>query len=72
VYIAGVGELRLARCMWLFELSEKLCIWFSFLLQSAEILQNGTVVASVPYSITLASSSKNNYDVTEAQINSCY
>jgi len=58
--------------MWLFELSEKLCIWFSFLLQSAEILQNGTVVASVPYSITLASSSKNNYDVTEAQINSCY
>jgi len=35
-------------------------------LQSLEILQNGTVVASVPYSITLESCSKKNYDVTEA------
>jgi len=47
--------------MWLIELSEKLYICFLHLLQSAEILQNGTVVASVPYSITFASRSKMNY-----------
>jgi len=35
-------------------------------LQSVEILQNGAVVASVPYSIAFASRSKKNYDVTEA------
>ena len=40
--------------------------YFLFLLQSVEILQNGTVVARVPYSITFASRSKNNYYVTEA------
>jgi len=53
--------------MQLFELSEKLCIcfYFLFLLQSVEILQNITVVASVPYSITFASRSKKNYDGTE-------
>jgi len=34
-------------------------------LQSAEILQNGTVEASFPYSITFASLSKKNYDVIE-------
>jgi len=47
--------------MRLFELSETLYIYFSLLLQS------GTVVAGVPYSITFASRYKNNY-VTEAQI----
>ena len=46
--------------------SEKLYICFLFLLQSVEILLNGTVVASVPYSITFASRSKKNYDVTQA------
>jgi len=35
-------------------------------LQSIEILQNGSVVASVSYSITFASRSENNYYVTEA------
>jgi len=35
-------------------------------LPSVEILQNGTVVASAPYSITFASLSKKNYYVTEA------
>jgi len=57
--------------MRLFLLSEKVCIcfYFLFLLQSVEILQNGTVVASVPYSITCAShSQKENYDVTETWI----
>ena len=34
-------------------------------LQSVEILQNVTVIASEPYSITFASRSKKNYDVTE-------
>jgi len=43
-------------------------LYFLFLLQSVEILQNGTVVATVPYSITFASRSKKNYDVTEARI----
>jgi len=57
--------------MRLFELSEKLKNYvfvyhFLFLLQSVEILKYGTVVASVPYSITFASRSKNDYDVTEA------
>jgi len=53
--------------MRLFELSEKLYICFLFLLQSAEILQSGTVVASLTCSITFASCCKNNY-VTEMQI----
>jgi len=35
-------------------------------LQSVEILQNGTVMGSVSYSITFASHSQKNYDVTEA------
>jgi len=52
----------------LFELSEELYICFLFLLQSVEILQNCTVVVSVPYSITFASWSRKNYDVTEALI----
>jgi len=39
--------------------------YFLFLLQSAEILYNGTVVAISPYSITFASRSKKNY-VTKA------
>jgi len=34
-------------------------------LQNIEILQNGTVVASVPRNVTFASRSKKNYDVTE-------
>jgi len=42
--------------------------YFLFLLQSVQILQNGTVVASVPYSITFASRSKKIYDVTEVLI----
>jgi len=56
--------------MRLFELSEKLyiCSLFLFLLQSIEILQNGTVVASVPCSSTFASRFKKNYYVTEACI----
>jgi len=41
-------------------------LFFLFHLQSVEILQNGTPVASVPYSITFASRSKKYYDVTEA------
>jgi len=54
--------------MRLLELSEKLYIFFkfSFLVQSVEILQNGTVVASVLCSITFASFSKKNCDVTVA------
>ena len=35
-----------------------LLLYFLFLLRSLEMLQNGTVVASVPYSITLAGCSK--------------
>jgi len=64
--MAGVAELRLANHMRLFELSQKVYICFLFRLQSVEILQNGTVVAGVPHSITFASRSKKNYDVTEA------
>jgi len=37
-YITGVAKLRLASCMRLFELSEKLYIFFLFLLKSVEIL----------------------------------
>ena len=61
-YISGVAKLRL------FELSEKLyiCLYFLFLLQTVEILWNGSVVASVPHSMAFASRSKKNYDVTEA------
>jgi len=40
-------------------------LYFLFLLQSVEILKNGAVVASVPYSITFVSRSIKNYDVTE-------
>jgi len=39
--------------------------YFLFLLQSVEILKNGTVVASVPRRFTFASRSKKDY-VTEA------
>jgi len=37
-YITGVVKLRLASRMRFFELSEKLCISFLFILQSVEIL----------------------------------
>jgi len=43
-------------------------VYFLFLLQSVEILKSDTVVASVSYSITFASCSKENYDVTDAYI----
>ena len=51
----------------LFQLSKKLyiCFYFLFLVQSVEILQNDTVVATVSHSITFASCSKKSYDVTE-------
>ena len=66
--IAGVAKLRLASRVRFFELSKKLYAVFVFhflaLLQSVEILSNGAVVASVPYSITFASRSKKNYDDT--------
>jgi len=64
--IAGVTKLRLASRVRFFELSKKFYISFSFLalLQSVEMLSNGAVVASVPYSITFASRSKKNYDDT--------
>jgi len=42
--------------------------YFLFQLQSVEILLNGTVACSVPYSFTFASCSKKNYVVTEALI----
>jgi len=42
--------------------------FFKFLLQIVEILYNGAVATSVPYSITFASRSKMNYDVTEILI----
>ena len=65
--IAGVAKLRLASRVRFFELSKKLYAVFVFhflaLLQSVEILSNGAVVASVPYS-TFASRSKKNYDDT--------
>jgi len=51
--------------MRLFDLSENLYICFLFILQSVEILQNGTLAAIVPYSITFASRSEKKYDVTE-------
>ena len=41
-----------------------ICSHFLALLQSVEILSNGAVAASVPYSITFASRSKKNYDDT--------
>jgi len=50
-------------CMRLFELSEKLYICFLFFISIAKrrILLSGTVVTSIPYSITSASRCKKNY-----------
>jgi len=46
-------------CTRLFELFDKLyiCFYFLYLLQSVEILQNGALIASVPYSNIFASHS---------------
>jgi len=38
---------------------------YFFLLQNVQILYSGTVVAGAAHSITFASQSKKNYDVTE-------
>ena len=62
-------------CMQLFELFKKLYIfYFLYVLQSVEILQNGTVVVSVLHSVTRASCSKKNImsQKCRMQTNSCF